>query len=336
MLSLENIHLSFGETEVLHDLSLEVDAGEILCLLGGSGSGKTTLLRVVAGLEADYSGSVQLNGKAIDKLPVQQRDVGLMFQDFALFPHLNVIDNVSFGLRMANTPQRERNARAAELLELVGLAGYADRDVTELSGGERQRVALARSLARTPRLLMLDEPLGSLDALLRDRLVIDLRQIIKSVGLTAIYVTHDQKEAFAVADRIALMRHGSIARLDTPQQIYRFPRSVYVARFLGLQNVIPVADYKAPNAQTTIGTFSVDAPATHILLHPDGLSVSDAGTLRGEVTECVFEGRTYRLTVRVGDSDLLVFVRADDNHLTRGDVITLQIDPDFVVPLVDG
>ena len=204
MLDIINVTRAFDGQAVLRGINLPVDQGEIVCLLGPSGCGKTTMLRIVAGLEHADGGDVRINGNSIMATPVHQRDFGLMFQDFALFPHMNVAENVGFGLRMR--PVADDQQRVDEVIRLVGLAGFEQRDVGELSGGERQRVALARSLAPRPRLLMLDEPLGSLDAALRTRLVVELRQIIKQIGLTAIYVTHDQEEAFAIADRIAINR----------------------------------------------------------------------------------------------------------------------------------
>ena len=208
LLEIEKLRLSIGNFEVLKGVDLTIADGEIVCLLGASGSGKTTLLRIIAGLEYADAGSVKLDGASILSIPVHQRDFSFMFQDFALFPHLNVVQNVVFGLRMRKVNRAAQQKRVAEVLDLVGLSGFEQRDVTELSGGERQRVALARSLAPSPRLLLLDEPLGSLDASLRERLAVELREIIRQTGLTAVHVTHDQQEAYAIADRIAIMSSG--------------------------------------------------------------------------------------------------------------------------------
>jgi thiamine transport system ATP-binding protein len=234
-LALNHVSARYGrnDDETLRDVALEVAAGEVIGVLGSSGSGKTTLLRVIAGLHAASEGSIILDGIDITTTPTHLRGVGLMFQEHALFPHLNVADNVAFGLRMAKVPNPDRSIRVAEVLELVGLAGFGARDVSSLSGGERQRVALARTLAPSPRVLLLDEPMGSLDRVLRDRLVTELRELIVGLGLTALYVTHDRSEAFALADRIAVLDEGSVVQLDTPGVLEASPATEHVARLLG-------------------------------------------------------------------------------------------------------
>jgi thiamine transport system ATP-binding protein len=234
-LALNHVSARYGrnDDETLRDVALEVAAGEVIGVLGSSGSGKTTLLRVIAGLHAASEGSIILDGIDITTTPTHLRGVGLMFQEHALFPHLNVADNVAFGLRMAKVPNPDRSIRVAEALELVGLAGFGERDVASLSGGERQRVALARTLAPSPRVLLLDEPMGSLDRVLRDRLVTELRELIVGLGLTALYVTHDRSEAFALADRIAVLDEGSVVQLDTPGVLEASPATEHVARLLG-------------------------------------------------------------------------------------------------------
>ena len=222
-----------NDDDTVHDISVEVSAGEVIGVLGSSGSGKTTLLRVIAGLHAVSDGSIILDGVDITTTPTHLRGIGLMFQEHALFPHLNVSDNVAFGLRMAKVPNPDRSIRVTEVLELVGLAGFGARDVASLSGGERQRVALARTLAPSPRLLLLDEPMGSLDRVLRDRLVRELRELIVDLGLTALYVTHDRSEAFALADRIAVLDEGRVVQFDTPGVLDASPATEHVSRLLG-------------------------------------------------------------------------------------------------------
>ncbi len=338
MLDVQGIHLSFGTTPVLRGVDLHVDQGEIVCLLGPSGCGKTTLLRVIAGLEKPHAGDVQIEGQSILDIPVHERGFGLMFQDFALFPHLNVKDNVAFGLKMQGLSPNERLQRVKETLGIVGLAGFEERDVAQLSGGERQRVALARSLAPNPRLLMLDEPLGSLDAALRERLVVELRTIIQDIGLTAVYVTHDQSEAFAIADRIAVMNAGQIEQVDKPEVIYRRPRTAFVAEFLRLENVFAVIEQNGNTAYTAIGRFPVSEHAEAILFHPDGISLdSDSAdhSIRGVVQEKVFLGDSYRIRLSLANSQSLVFKTASSEHDVPaiGDAVQVSIRPEMVIPL---
>ena len=237
-LSISHISKAFDATPVLHDIGLDVGRGEIVCLLGPSGCGKTTLLRIIAGLERPDAGQILLEGEEITPVPSHKRDFGLMFQDYVLFPHMTAGENIAFGLKMHGWAREKIASRVTELLALVDLAGYEDRPVYELSGGQQQRVALARSLAPNPRLLMLDEPLGALDRTLRDQLLVELRSILKQLGQTAIYVTHDQMEAFAVADRVVLMREGRIEQVGTPEALYLRPASPFAARFLGMTNIL--------------------------------------------------------------------------------------------------
>jgi ABC-type Fe3+/spermidine/putrescine transport system ATPase subunit len=334
MLSIRDVSRAFDQTHVLRGLNLDVARGEIVCLLGPSGCGKTTLLRIVAGLETADAGDILLDGDSLLNVPVHRRDFGLMFQDFALFPHLNVEQNVAFGLRMHQTPPHERMRRVREVLELVGLGGFERRDVAQLSGGERQRVALARSLAPSPRLLMLDEPLGSLDAALRERLVIDLHDVIKRVGLTALYVTHDQHEAFAIADRVALMNQGHFEQIDTPVNLYRRPKTVFAARFLGLNNIIPINAVSEGQAITPLGGFPLSGDAHALLLHPDGIAVDQSGGISGIVSEAVFQGNTYRVTLRHDSNLSLIFKLPSRATPPRpGDTLRIGVDADALLPL---
>ena len=219
-------------------VSSDISDGEIVSLLGPSGCGKTTLLRIIAGLEQPDSGEVWFDGRNMAAVPPHRRDFGMMFQDFALFPHKNVSENIAFGLQMHGRSPASIEHRVNEMLQLVELVSLGQRDVDQLSGGEQQRVALARALAPRPRLLMLDEPLGALDRQLRERLMLDLRAILNKVGVTALYVTHDQLEAFAVSDRVAVMNQGQIEQLAAPEIVYESPATPFVARFLGFQNII--------------------------------------------------------------------------------------------------
>ncbi len=238
-LTISKIHKSFGSQVALAGVSFQVDRGEIVAVLGPSGCGKSTLLGIIAGLEKPDQGEVCWAGASLTGLPTHLRGFGLMFQDFALFPHQDVFENIAFGLRMAGYTKEKIRERVDQVLELVGLPGFPQRDVNTLSGGEAQRIALARSLAPFPHLLMLDEPLGSLDRTLREHLMLELGDILRKSQQTAIYVTHDQEEAFAVADRIVLMNAGKVLQTGAPHEIYRHPGSVFAARFLGLNNLMP-------------------------------------------------------------------------------------------------
>lgn len=340
-----------GEVPALRDVSLRVASGEILCLLGPSGCGKTTLLRVIAGLERPDSGTVLLAGRDVSRMPIHQRNLGLMFQEYALFPHKDVYGNVAFGLRMARLPRDEIERRVNEALDLVGLTGFLKRSVHELSGGEQQRVALARSLAPRPRLLMLDEPLGSLDRALRERLMNELRQILKSVGVTALYVTHDQSEAFALGDRVAIMDQGCIEQVGSPETVYKHPKSAFVARFLGMGNLLPgyIPDPQAGRVETPVGKIQIPhlkhqaAPATSrvtVLLRPDAAELingtgGEANLLHGQVVERSFRGAYYRLVIRHDSGTELTFEleHRDGETPSIGENVTLSLRPQAITIL---
>jgi spermidine/putrescine transport system ATP-binding protein len=312
MLELKNIHKSYEGQPLLTGISFTVAAGETVCLLGASGSGKSTLLRIIAGLEMPEQGQVCWDGEDMASLPVHRRNFGLVFQDYALFPHLTVSGNVAFGLKMQNLPKDEINRRVAESLEQVNLASFASRRVTDLSGGEQQRVALARALAPGPRLLMFDEPLGALDRTLKEELLGEVRRILHATGVPAIYVTHDQEEASAVADRLLLLHAGRIVRDGTPAEVWRAPGSAWAARFLGLGNVIQaeVRSGKVKGewvARTAFGRFPVRCGHAHaagetvsILLRPSTVRVEAGGSLRERVADVLFQKSYYRVTLENG------------------------------------
>ncbi|MFB7100149.1 ABC transporter ATP-binding protein [Streptomyces hydrogenans] len=293
MLTLEGATVRFGARAVLDAVDLAVAEHEIVCVLGPSGSGKSTLLRAVAGLQALDAGRVLLAGADQAGVPVHRRGVGLMFQDHQLFPQKDVAGNVAFGPRMHGVPKDERAGRVEELLDLVGLPGAGRRAVASLSGGEQQRVALARALAPRPRLLMLDEPLGQLDRGLRERLVVELRALFGRLGTTVLAVTHDQGEAFALADRVVVMRDGRIVRSGTPVEVWQRPGSEFVARFLGFENVVP-ATVSGAVAETAWGRIPVPEGSAQgertLLVRPAGVRVGAAG---GGLT-CRVESRTFR------------------------------------------
>jgi len=327
------------ESIAVDDVSLELDSGEILCLLGPSGCGKTTLLRLIAGLETPDAGVIRFDGHDMTGVPPHLRDFGMMFQDFSLFPHMNVRDNIAFGLRMHRRPPVEIAARVAEMLELIDLKEFADRDVASLSGGEQQRVALARALAPSPRLLMLDEPLGALDRALRERLMVEVRDILKHIGMTAVYVTHDQTEAFAVGDRLAVMNAGRIEQVASPRETYHYPATPFVAKFLGYQNLIPGIVDATGEIETAIGRFRLtDAPllagsTVTLLIKPTinrigSPSAGETGPahIDGVVDGVAFRGRFSQLWLTTGKTQLL-FETDGDLSLDVGDTIRVYIAP---------
>src|SRR5690606_10846650 len=309
LLSLDGATVRFGGRAVLDAVGLEVAEHEIVCVLGPSGSGKSTLLRVVAGLQPLDAGRVRLSGRDQAGVPAHRRGVGLMFQDHQLFPQRDVGGNVAFGLRMHGTPRPEQRERVRELLELVGLPGAARRAVAELSGGEQQRVALARALAPSPRLLMLDEPLGQLDRSLRERLVVELRELFRRLGTTVLAVTHDQGEAFARAGGVLVMRDGRIAQSGTPLQVWQRPADAFVARFLGFENVTE-ATVDSGVALTPWGKVPVpeDAPrgTRTLLVRPAGVRLvpADAG-LRCRVAARTFRGTHVAVRLRPENAPVL-------------------------------
>ena len=315
MLGVEEVTVRFGETLALDRISLEVADGEVVTVLGPSGSGKTTLLRVIAGLQRPDAGRVLLDGRDLAGVPPHRRGIGLVFQDHALFQHRDVWGNVAFGLRMRGEPRAAIDRRVGELLELVGLAGYERRSVATLSGGEAQRVALARALAPEPRVLLLDEPLGSLDRRLRDRLLDDLGRLFAELRVTALYVTHDQAEAFALGDRVAVMRAGRVVQTGTPDELWARPADADVARFLGLRNVWDgrIVRPEAVSVQRVEGGAGGD----------------------GVVEAAVRQGPTVRLVVRLDDGSALEAAVASLDHPLPGDRVRVDVDRAGVVELVE-
>ncbi len=325
LLELQNIEKSFAQKRVLNGVSLDLASGEIVVLLGPSGCGKTTLLRIIAGLEVADNGRIQYQQQALSQIPVHQRNFGFVFQDYALFPHKNVAENVAFALRMRNWDKTKIAERVQQLLQLVRLEGYDDRPIHELSGGEQQRVALARSLAPAPKLLLLDEPLGALDRALREQLMLQLRRILKEAGdvlgeeggITAVYVTHDQAEAFAIADRVIVMNQGEIEQQGTPATLYKYPQTPFVARFLGMENLLAgkilstdplivttkLGNLHLPNAQNI--ALQTQKEVT-ILLRPEAGQIVAEGmdgenVLNGRMQAISFRGRYQIATIVVHD-----------------------------------
>jgi spermidine/putrescine transport system ATP-binding protein len=312
MLEVADIRKTYDRMPLLDGISFGVPDGETVCLLGPSGSGKSTLLRIIAGLEEPEAGRVIWNGADLSSTPPHRRDFGLVFQDYALFPHLDVNSNVAFGLRMRSWPKDKIATRLAEVLELVNLRGFETRKVTDLSGGEQQRVALARALAPRPRLLMFDEPLGALDRTLKEDLLHELRGILRRTRVPAIYVTHDQEEAFALADRILILHNGKIVCEGTPAQVVEKPGSAWTAAFLGLGNVLTgtilAKKGKRWKVKTTVGVFDVDCgksartgEAVSVLIRPERVKRAGGRTsLKSRVSDVVFQKDAYRVTLENG------------------------------------
>jgi ABC-type Fe3+/spermidine/putrescine transport system ATPase subunit len=343
MLEVREIFKMYEGKPLLRGVSFTVSAGETVCLLGPSGSGKSTLLRIIAGLEAADAGQVLWDGQNLLGMPVHQRRFGLMFQDYALFPHKSVYENVAFGLRMQGMPKDEIEVRVQEGLQQVNMKAFAQRRVTDLSGGEQQRVALARALAPRPRLLMLDEPLGALDRTLREQLTEELHQLLQSSGVPAIYVTHDQEEAFAIGDRLILLNNGLVTQEGSPDEVYQRPNSMWAARFLGLSNLLPgeVVSSAPLQVQTELGRMPAscahgDAPAAGsqvtLLLRPWGAGQSADSAqdfpLQGEVEDVVFRVEGFRVTLRVRPD--LSFQFYMDERLETGQWVTLHLPPEGI------
>ena len=339
MLRLDDVRVTFGATVALDGVSLELGAGERLAVLGPSGSGKSTLLRATAGLEPLAAGRVLWDGADLDGVPVHRRGFGLMFQDYSLFPHRDVAGNVAFGLETQAMAAAQRRERVAEVLALVGLPGYGARRIDQLSGGEQQRVALARALAPRPRLLMLDEPLGALDASLRTRLLDELGGLFAQLGLPIIYVTHDQEEALALGDRVAVLNAGRLETIMPARELWLAPPNEFVARFLGLANVLPLVAARdrltTPWGELT-PAHQPPAGTTKLLIRPDALTLSADGPLSGIVSAVTFRGESTTILVKPHDAPDGPVLEA---HLQTahgaapavGQPVSLTVDPSGVL-----
>ena len=306
---LENLQRRYGPVTALNDLSLTIAPGELVALLGPSGCGKTTALRLLAGLEQADGGRVMIDGSDVTAVPANKRDVGMVFQAYSLFPHMVAWENVAFGLQMRKVEPAERKRRALEVLDLVGLAPYANRYATQMSGGQQQRVALARALAIQPKVLLLDEPLSALDAKVRSRLRDEIRRVQLEVGITTLFVTHDQEEALAIADRVGVMNAGHLEQLGPPTLVYTRPATPFVAEFVGLTNRLPgevkfgmveVRGTQLPLVQPNAPTGPAIA-----LVRPEAVSLATDGAMNdgplvGTVIAVAFLGATSRVTVDLG------------------------------------
>jgi ABC-type Fe3+/spermidine/putrescine transport system ATPase subunit len=331
MLELTDIHKTYEGTPLLRGISFTVAASETVCLLGASGSGKSTLLRIIAGLEQAEQGRVYWDGQDLASIPAYRRGFGLVFQEYALFPHMNVIENVVFGLKMLDLSDQEISDRATNVLAKVNLIGFQRRRVTDLSGGEQQRVALARALAPNPHLLLFDEPLGALDRSLREQLMQELRAILHASGVPAVYVTHDQEEAFTLADRILLLHEGKIIRAGSPAEIWEEPGSAWAAHFLEIGNILQgvVKSTMGPvQVETPAGVFNLSCGHLHkvgekveLLVRPQGVVRNAHGNLHGVVSDAIFHQDRFKVTLENG----LYFYL--DMAPKIGEGIALEISP---------
>ena len=336
LLKVDSLAVSYGGRNVVENLSFELEEGEIACLLGASGCGKTTVLRAIAGFEAISAGRIQLAqrevGSVQKQVPVQERGIGMVFQDYALFPHLTVAGNVAFGLA------RKDAATVNDLLDLVGLAHVENRYPHELSGGQQQRVALARALAPKPRLLLLDEPFSNLDVELRERLGQEVRAILKACGTTAILVTHDQREAFAMADRVGVMNQGALCQWASPYDLYHEPADRFVANFIG-EGVLLPATLTGPNCiEFELGEMCRIKPidcclgcAMEVLIRPDDIVHVDSSELKAEVVAKIFRGAHFLYTLALPSGNrILSLVPSHHNH-SIGESIGIELECDHVI-----
>jgi putative spermidine/putrescine transport system ATP-binding protein len=323
-------------TQALEPATLDVARGETLVLLGPSGCGKTTMLRIIAGLELpDAGGKVLFDGKDMTLVPIERRNVGMVFQSYALFPNMSVADNIGYGLKIRGVSRKERASRVAELVTLTNITGLEDRRIDQLSGGQRQRVALARAVAIRPGILLLDEPLTALDAALRDRLRGELNRLLRALGITAIYVTHDQAEAMELGDRIVVMRKGAIAQIGSPREIYFEPRDRFVAEFIGAANIIeaPLADghLMLPGGRQPVDS-AASLPAAVAMIRPETVGIVDAdrAQLTGIIDSVNFVGDRQRLVVSGASPRPLAVDAPNTIQVKAGERIGLSIAPGAV------
>jgi iron(III) transport system ATP-binding protein len=336
LLEVENLRHAYGHQEVVRGLSFALARGAIGCLLGPSGCGKTTVLRCIAGFEGIQEGEIRLAGKVVSgrgvMLPPERRRIGMVFQDYALFPHLPVSGNIAFGLHA--TRANERAARVAELAQLVGLSASLDKYPHEISGGQQQRVALARALAPRPELLLLDEPFSNLDVDLRERLSLEVRDIIKASGATAVLVTHDQQEAFAMADEIGVLHQGRIQQWDNPYNLYHRPANRFVADFVGQGVFLPAKALNGRQLQIELGVLQGDSQGLQnleVLLRPDDVVHDDSAPTQAEVVHKAFRGAEILYTLRLASGQkVLALVPSHHNH-ALGEKIGIRLDVDHVV-----
>jgi putative spermidine/putrescine transport system ATP-binding protein len=338
---LENLVRRYGPVTALDGLSLTIAPGELVALLGPSGCGKTTALRLLAGLEEANEGRVIVGGEDVTGLPANRRNIGMVFQAYSLFPHMVAWENVAFGLQMRHVGTAERKKRALDMLELVGLGRFANRYANQLSGGQQQRVALARALAIKPQVLLLDEPLSALDAKVRSRLRDEIRRVQLEVGITTLFVTHDQEEALAIADRVGVMQAGKLEQLGPPTLVYSRPATAFVADFVGLTNRIPgevkLGTVEVRGSQLPLVQSDVPTGPAIALVRPEAVTIAgtangDSGPLVGTVIAVAFLGAISRVTVDLGDMTVLAQLpTASASEHPAGSRVRLELRPDPVL-----
>ncbi|NYD58593.1 putative spermidine/putrescine transport system ATP-binding protein [Nocardioides marinisabuli] len=335
-ISLRGLRKTFGEVAAVDGVDLDIDDGEFFSMLGPSGSGKTTVLRLIAGFESVTAGTVELDGVDVTRAAPFEREVHTVFQDYALFPHMSVLDNVAYGLRVRKMGKRDRRERARQALETVRLDHLGDRSPAQLSGGQRQRVALARAVVLQPRVLLLDEPLGALDLKLREQMQVELKQLQRDLGITFVFVTHDQEEALTLSDRIAVFDQGRIQQLGTPREIYEHPTSAYVAGFVGTTNLLdPETSQRLLGVR---GDHAVRPERLHLSPVGEHTDVSaDEVRLEAAVVESIYLGTGHRVHLRTEEGlELVVLEQAAgalDTRGHRGDTVTVRFARADVVPL---
>lgn len=335
VINLKNISVSFDGEQILKDLNLYIRDGEFITFLGPSGCGKTTTLRIIAGFLQPDSGDVIFDGKKINGVPPHKRNVNTIFQRYALFPHLNVAENIAFGLKLKKMPKDKIEKKVNEMLSLVNLKGFGERDISKLSGGQQQRVAIARALAVDPKVLLLDEPLGALDLKLRKDMQVELKNIQQRLGITFVYVTHDQEEALSMSDTIVVMDSGKIQQIGTPIDIYNEPKNAFVADFIGESNIVDgimrqdrVVEFSGHVFDCVDGGFGKNE-AVDVVVRPEDVDVvpESEGMLTGTVTSVTFKGVHYEIIVDIGG--FLWMIQSTDLS-NEGDRIGLKIDPDAI------
>ena len=333
IIDLQNISVSFDGTTILNNINLQIHDGEFVTLLGPSGCGKTTTLRIIAGFLQQDSGDVIFEGKNINGVPAYKRQVNTIFQRYALFPHLNVYENIAFGLRLKKMKEDDIKAKVQAMLELVNLKGFGSRNIDSLSGGQQQRVAIARALAVDPRVVLLDEPLGALDLKLRKDMQVELKNIQQKLGITFIYVTHDQEEALSMSDTVVVMNNGEIQHIGTPIDVYNEPANAFVADFIGESNILDGVmredfhvEFSGMRFQCVDKGFGKDEPVD-VVIRPEDIDVVPAGQgmLQGEVTSVTFKGVHYEIIV---DVDNFKWMIQTTQKAEVGDVIGISIKPD--------